>query len=209
MVETMYVKVCGLKSAEAARVAIESGADAIGVVHAQGSPRHLEPDAARAVIDAARDAVDTVLVVATVPVAEAVALALELGVAVLQLHGNYTAADFALASSTFPRVWRATSLTKHPDLHVGAQGEELILLDAPRAGGGETWDLGALAGSRPDGKWLLAGGLTPGNVEEAITIARPWGVDVSSGVESAPGEKDLELIRQFVARARGVGPSDS
>lgn len=200
----MYVKVCGLKTVDAVRVAVEAGADAIGVVHAHGSPRHLEPDEARVVVTAARGAVDTVLVVATTPVADAVALAADLEVDVLQLHGDYMPEDFALASSTFPRVWRATSLGKNPDLHVGAHGEELILLDAPRAGGGETWDLDALASSRPDGKWLLAGGLNPENVAEAIAAARPWGVDVSSGIESAPGEKDLRLIRQFVARARGI-----
>lgn len=200
----MYVKVCGLKSAEMVAVAIEAGADAIGVVHAPGSPRHLEVDEAREVVAAAGCAcVDTVLVVATTPVAEAVTLAEEIGVSILQLHGHYTAEDFAYATSHFPRIWRATSLKKNPDLHVGAQGEELILLDAPKAGGGETWDLSALVASRPDGKWLLAGGLSPDNVAEAIAVAKPWGVDVSSGVESARGVKDAELIRRFIARARG------
>lgn len=200
----MYVKVCGLKSAEMIAVAIEAGADAIGVVHAPGSPRHLEVDEAREVVAAAGCAcVDTVLVVATTPVAEAVTLAEEIGVSVLQLHGHYTTEDFAYATSHFPRVWRATSLKKNPDLHVGAEGEELILLDAPKAGGGETWDLSALVASRPDGKWLLAGGLSPDNVAEAIAVAKPWGVDVSSGVESARGVKDAELIRRFIARARG------
>lgn len=200
----MFIKVCGLKSAEMVKVAIEAGADAIGVVHAPGSPRHLEADEARPVVAAAGCAcVDTVLVVATTPVEEAVALAEEIGVSVLQLHGNYIAEDFAYATSHFPRVWRATSLQTNPDLHVGAQGEELILLDAPKAGGGETWDLSALVVSRPDGKWLLAGGLSPDNVAEAIAVANPWGVDVSSGVESARGVKNAELIRRFIARARG------
>lgn len=200
----MYVKVCGLKSAEMVEVAIEAGADAIGVVHAPGSPRHVEMAEAREVVAAAGcSCVDTVLVIATTPVAEAVTLAEEIGVAVLQLHGNYTAEDFVYATSHFSRVWRATSLQKNPDLHVGAQGEELILLDAPKAGGGETWDLSALVASHPDGKWLLAGGLSPDNVAEAIEVAQPWGVDVSSGVESARGVKDAELIRRFVARARG------
>ena len=199
----MYVKVCGLKSAEMIAVAIEAGADAIGVVHAPGSPRHLEVDEAREVVAAAGCAcVDTVLVVATTPVAEAVTLAEEIGVSILQLHGHYTAEDFAYATSHFPRRWRATSLKKNPDLHVGAQGEELILLDAPKAGGGETWDLSALVASRPDGKWLLAGGLSPDNVAEAIAVAKPWGVDVSSGVESEPGIKDGVLMRRFVEEVR-------
>ncbi|MFT0846178.1 phosphoribosylanthranilate isomerase [Actinomycetaceae bacterium L2_0104] len=200
----MYIKVCGLKSSEMVEVAIGAGADAIGVVHAAGSPRHLDMDTAREVIAAARGRVDTALVVATFPVLEAVEMARELGVSVLQLHGNYAAADFAYARENFSRIWRATSLKKNPDLHVGAQGEELILLDAPKAGSGEAWDLSALATSRPDGNWLLAGGLNPENVAQAIAVAQPWGVDVSSGVESAPGKKDSELIRLFVARARAA-----
>lgn len=200
----LYIKVCGLRTAAAAEVAIEAGADAIGVVHAPGSPRHLEPDAARAIVESAQGAVDTVLVVATMPVADAVELARDLEVDVLQLHGRYTTEDFAIATSRFPRVWRATSLDKSPDLHVGALGEELILLDAPRAGGGVAWDLSSLTTSRPDGKWLLAGGLRPSNVARAIASAGPWGVDVSSGVESMPGEKDPELIRLFLSRARAA-----
>mgnify|MGYP002382719306 CR=1 FL=1 len=205
----MYVKVCGLKSAEMVAVAIEAGADAIGVVHAPGSPRHLEVDEAREVVAAAGCAcVDTVLVVATTPVAEAVTLAEEIGVSVLQLHGHYTAEDFAYATSHFPRVWRATSLKKNPDLHVGAEGEELILLDAPKAGGGETWDLSALVASRPDGKWLLAGGLSPDNVAEAVRTTGCWGVDVSSGIEGdVPGVKDPARMRRFVEQVRRADAS--
>lgn len=201
----MYVKVCGLSTAESVRVAVEAGADAIGVVHALGSPRHLEPAQAREVLAAAGCSVDTVLVVAKTPADEAARLALDLGVSVLQLHGQYSVADFRRAREIFPRIWRATSLAENPDLHVGAQGEELILLDAPKAGSGERWDLNALVENHPDGRWLLAGGLTPDNVAQAIATASPWGVDVSSGVESAPGVKDLAKIRQFVANARTAG----
>ena len=75
-------------------------------------------------------------------------------------------------------------------------------LDAPLAGSGHRWDLSALADQRPEGRWLLAGGLAPDNVAAAIHQASPWGVDVSSGVESSRGVKDPELIRKFVAAAR-------
>lgn len=200
----MYVKVCGLSTAESVRVAVDSGVDAIGVVHAPGSPRHLEPEQAREVLAAAGCSVDTVLVVAKMLADDAARLALDLGVSVLQLHGKYTESDFHSAGRIFPRIWRATSLAENPNLHVGAYGEELVLLDAPNAGSGERWDVSRLVGNRPDGKWLLAGGLNPDNVAGAIAAAQPWGVDVSSGVESAPGVKDLDKIRAFVANARAA-----
>lgn len=202
---TVYVKVCGLDTTLSARVAVEAGADAIGVVMAQGSPRDLTSEVAAVIVDAVRAEVDTVLVVKDVPVQQAVDAALRLGVDVLQLHGSYDRTDFAGARERFERVWRATSLDDDTDLRVGAWDEELLLLDAPRAGSGQRWDLGALEQRRPDGNWVLAGGLTPDNVAEAIRLTEPWGVDVSSGVEGARGVKDHDAIRAFVAAARAAG----
>lgn len=219
----MFVKVCGLDSVANARVAVAAGADAIGVVMSPRSPRHREFEAAaelvasvraqvevasvRAQVEVApvRAQVDTVLVVREMPAIEAAETAGRLDVDVLQLHGRrFNQEDFARALEIFPRLWRATSLADDTDLEVGAWGEERLLLDAPMAGSGERWDLAALAGRRPNGEWLLAGGLTPRNVAEAIAAARPWGVDVSSGVESSPGVKDPDLIRAFVAAARAA-----
>lgn len=201
---SMFVKVCGLSTAESARAAVEAGADAIGVVMSARSPRNVDVATAREVVEAAGCSVETVLVVNDLPAAQAARLALEIGVSALQLHGTYTPQDFADAAAIFPRLWRATSL-KHDDAPVtGAHGEEILLLDAPKPGGGETWDLSALEAVRPEGRWLLAGGLNPENVAHAIDVAKPWGVDVSSGVESAPGVKDLEKIRSFISAARSA-----
>ena len=201
----MFVKVCGLDTVESARVAVEAGVDAVGVVIAQGSPRNLSVEAAAEIVDAVRADVETVLVVREMPVAQAVETALSVGVSILQLHGGYASEDFAQACRQFGRVWRATSLSDDTDLHVGAWGEELLLLDAPSAGSGERWDLGSLETRRPDDKWLLAGGLAPDNVAEAVRLATPWGVDVSSGVERTRGVKDHDAIRAFVAAARSGG----
>ena len=204
----MYVKICGLRTAEHARVAVEAGADAVGVVMNRTSVRRASEDEARAVVGAVGEAapdVDTVLVVNDMAAAEAARTAVRLGFDVLQLHGPaYGEADFAAALEITPRVWRATSLDHDPDLGVGALGEEVLLLDAPRPGSGERWDLGDLADRAPAGRWLVAGGLTPENVVDAVTTVRPWGVDVSSGVEAAPGEKDAALITEFVHRARNA-----
>lgn len=198
----MYVKICGLRTAEHARVAIEAGARAVGVVMNRTSSRRATSDQALAVIEAARGSADTVLVVNDMPADEAARTARRLGFDVLQLHGKaYDEADFAAARAIVPRVWRATSLDLDPPLDVGAWGEELLLLDAPRPGSGETWDLAELADRAPAGSWLLAGGLSTSNVAGAVAAVRPWGVDVSSGVEVAPGEKSSALIRAFVAAA--------
>ncbi|AVL99888.1 phosphoribosylanthranilate isomerase [Gordonia iterans] len=196
----MYAKVCGLTAVDDVAVAVSAGADAIGIVMNDTSPRAIDAALARRIVSAADDEVDTVLVVNDKPADVAARLARDLGVSVLQLHGRrYTTDDFAAALAIVPRVWRATSLAHAPDLHVGAFGEELLLLDAPSPGSGEQWDLAALNDAGPDGRWLLAGGLRPDNVAAAIALAQPWGVDVSSGVESAPGFKDHGLIREFLA----------
>ncbi|WP_313407911.1 phosphoribosylanthranilate isomerase [Aeromicrobium sp.] len=198
----MYVKICGLRTAEHATVAVQSGAHAVGVVMNRTSSRRASQDEARAVVEAATGRADTVLVVNDMPAAEAARTADRLGFDVLQLHGkNYSRTDFDDALRIVPRVWRATSLDLDPPLEVGAWGEEVLLLDAPKPGSGERWDLSELADRAPDGRWLVAGGLSPENVAEAGRAVRPWGVDVSSGVEVAPGEKSSDLIRAFVAAA--------
>lgn len=200
----MYIKVCGLTDPHAIDAAQAAHVDAIGFVHAPTSLRHLTPPHISTLTATVDCTIDTVLVVATTPIADALALAESAGVSVLQLHGQYNDDDVAYAAARFPRVWRATSLSANPNLTVGAYGEELLLLDAPQAGSGHTWDFAALAHQRPTGRWLLAGGLTPDNVADAITTTSPWGVDVSSGVESAPGVKDPAKIAAFVQAARGV-----
>lgn len=196
------MKICGLRTADHVRVAVEAGAHAVGVVMNAASPRRATPDEAGAVIAAAAGEVDTVLVVNDLPAAEAARIAGDLGFDVLQLHGRaYAEADFAAALRIMSRLWRATSLDLDPPLEVGAWGEERLLLDAPKPGSGERWDLSELADRAPEGEWLLAGGLSPDNVAEAVSAVRPWGVDVSSGVEVAPGEKSTALIETFVAAA--------
>ena len=200
----MYVKVCGVRTPELAQQISALGVDAIGINMSRRSPRYVDAETARAVIAAVDCSVETVLVINDLPAEEAATLALSVGASALQLHGaHYTPEDFAAARRVFPRLWRATSLA-HGPVVAGSHGEELLLLDSPNPGSGEGWDLDAVAGSRPEGNWLLAGGLNPGNVADAVRRARPWGVDVASGVESAPGVKDVELVRAFIRAARGA-----
>ncbi|MEU8763358.1 phosphoribosylanthranilate isomerase [Streptomyces sp. NPDC048659] len=204
----MFVKVCGLATTADIDVAVEAGADAVGLVISGTSVRGLDWDTAVRLAAHVPSHVRSVLVVNDTAAADAARAAGELGVDALQLHGTYTRADFDEAARAFPRLWRATSLNEKPDTRVGAYGEEVLLLDSPRAGSGARWDLSLLDTARPEGTWLLAGGLAPGNVAEAIGRARPWGVDVSSGVESAPGVKDHARIRDFVKAAKAAEPGE-
>ncbi|GGY17558.1 phosphoribosylanthranilate isomerase [Streptomyces tanashiensis] len=203
----MFVKVCGLGTVTDIDVAVAAGADAVGLVVSGTSVRGLDPERAVRLAAHVPPGVLSVLVVNDTPAVDAARMAGDLGIGALQLHGRaYREEDFAAAAEVFPRLWRATSLSDRPDTRVGAYGEEVLLLDSPRAGSGEPWDLSLLDTARPEGAWLLAGGLAPHNVGEAIGRARPWGVDVSSGVESAPGVKDHDLIRAFVTAAKQAVP---
>lgn len=197
----MYVKICGLRTPEALAAALDAGADAVGFVVSPGSPRDIDPAVAADLVASVAGAADTVLVVSHATPAEAVALAETIGVDILQLHGRYSEADVAAVRDAFPRVWRAASVADGTPLTVGAWGEEVLLLDSPVAGSGHRWDAASV---ETQGRWMLAGGLNPGNVAAAIAESRPWGVDVSSGVESSRGVKDPGLIREFVAAARGA-----
>lgn len=202
----MYVKICGLRTLDDVDAVRSAGADAMGVVLSSTSVRAITVEHARSLVAHAEASVSTAESLTTVAVVhdlgidEAIAAAEAIGVDVLQLHG-YSSSDTRRAVEVAgPQIWRATSADRGPTT-VGAYGEDALLLDSSTPGSGTTWDLGMLA-ERPAGHWLLAGGLSPNNVAEAIATARPWGVDVSSGVEAVRGTKDHGLIRSFVEAAK-------
>jgi phosphoribosylanthranilate isomerase len=201
-VPSLTVKICGLRTEASVDAAVAAGADAVGFVVAAGSPRFVDPETVRRLVEYTAGRAATVLVVKGLSPEVAASAAHGCGVDVLQVHG-FDRPQVERALALFPRVWRATSLGEGSvDSSVDSWGEEILLIDSPRAGSGERWDLGALKLQRPTGSWLLAGGLDPENVAYAVAEAEPTGVDVSSGVESAPGIKDHVLIERFVANAR-------
>ncbi|MEU3164743.1 phosphoribosylanthranilate isomerase [Streptosporangium sp. NPDC006930] len=195
----MYVKICGLREPGHVTAAVEAGADAIGFVLTRSS-RRVTPALARELASAVPPHVLTVGVFAGEPSEEVRAATLEAGLRAVQLHGDHPHEDFTALKDLGVTLVRAG--TASTDLRCGALDEDLLIVDAPRPGSGEPWDWAAVRG-RPAGRWMLAGGLAPSNVAEAIAAARPWGVDVSSGVEVAPGVKDPGLIRDFITAARG------
>jgi len=192
------IKVCGITRPEDARVAAEAGATAIGMVFWPSSPRRVTLDAARAIVAALPSGVPAIGVFVNQSVEEINEIIDAAGLFGVQLHGDEPAA-------VIPRIKRPVIRAAGTNA-VAVIGElpahVTVLLDAidseKRGGTGRTIDWKAAAEIARRRPIVLAGGLTPGNVGEAIHIVRPYAVDVSSGVESSPGIKDHDRIRAFV-----------
>lgn len=197
----MFVKVCGLSTPESVREAIDAGADAVGFV-LTASPREVSPSAVQELLPLVPSSVRAVGVFRHEPAADAVAVARAAGLSWVQLHGHRTAADVQAVHDAGMRVIRAVTMGASKE-EFGDLGEDLFLIDAAIPGSGEAWDYASVREKGLDGRsWLLAGGLEPGNVASAVAAAGAWGVDVSSGVESSRGVKDLAKVRAFVEAAK-------
>jgi len=208
------IKICGVTRPEDAAHAVACGAEAIGINFFPGSPRFVPERIAREIVSAVAGRAEVVGVFVNEDPGTIVALCGRLGIRRVQLHGDETPGD----ASRIP-LWRmkAVHADRTPDLPaLLAYPCEAFLFDAGGKGvyGGTGRELawGELAGRFPEvadprspggaGKpWFLAGGLTPENVERAIIAARPFGVDVASGVESSPGRKDRDKVKSFIERA--------
>jgi phosphoribosylanthranilate isomerase len=202
------IKICGITNWDDAAEAAELGADALGFVMAP-SPRQVEPEQARAIIDRLPPFVATVGVLVAEPLDSAVARLAASGCRIAQLHGEWPP-EVWTAMHAWP-VIRAVKVRSGDDIVEADPGEAAaILLDAYRegleGGTGATFDWALAHGARAAGKpIILAGGLTSDNVAQAISTVRPYAVDVSTGVESAPGRKDAEKMRRFIEAARAAG----
>ena len=199
---TTLIKICGLRSAEMARAAVEAGADAIGfVIEVPGSPRTLAVGEANSIAATLPRRIITVAVVRDPDPA----VVEQWRGTWLQLHGDEderTVARFARTRYVI-RGFRfdPEAIRRWND----CTDVNTLLIDGSAGGRGEAFHHEALAAMMPgiNKPVMLAGGLTPRNVAAAIKTVRPWAVDVSSGVETAPGVKDEALIRRFCAAVRG------
>ena len=210
-------KICGITRLEDAELAAELGAWAIGFILWPGSKRACDPAMAAAIARRVRRNVQLVGVFVN-PTLDDVAFAADaIGLTHLQLHGSEGPSFCsAAASRTGCRVIKAARIRTAADVRDIERFRlvDLHLLDSfveGRPGGtGETWDWSLLAARRTKVPALLSGGLTPENVGTAIARAKPWGVDVASGVEASPGIKDPERVRSFmeaVGAGRGSAPN--
>ncbi len=212
---TPIVKICGLKTPETLEAALEAGADMVGFVFFPPSPRFVTPGAAAPL---ARAAAGRALRVALVVDADDDSIAAITGAAdvdILQLHGRETPERVAAVKARFGLpVMKALGVASEADCaHAAAYAEvaDRLLLDAkpPKGaalpgGNGVTFDWMLLRALRWDKPWLLSGGLDASNVGQALRQTGAPGVDVSSGVESAPGVKDIAKIKAFVRAAKSL-----
>jgi phosphoribosylanthranilate isomerase len=206
------IKICGVTRADDAARAAGAGADFLGLNFWPPSKRYLAPDRAPAIAAAARaaGAAQLVGVFVNQPLDDIAAIARDVALDIVQLHGDETPADvLAIAHATGRPVWKAIAVGASDDLHgLDAWSVAAFLLDAPtagRGGAGKVFDWSHARDARgryPARAFVLAGGLGPDNVAAAITAVDPWAVDVASGVESAPGIKDPVKLAAFVAAAR-------
>jgi phosphoribosylanthranilate isomerase len=212
---TLLIKICGLSTEDAVDAALDAGADMLGFVFFPPSPRHLDHQRAR--ILGARVGSRALKVALTVDADEVVIAEImdSLAPDILQLHGHETPDRVDEIKRRFKRqTMKVIGISTAGDLESIARYEGIadrILLDAKppkdatRPGGNaRAFDWTLLSGATIAPPWMLSGGLDPNNVAEAIRMTRAPGVDVSSGVETAPGVKNPDLIRAFIARARAA-----
>ncbi len=209
----LIVKICGLSSPEALDVALDEGADMVGFVFFPPSPRHLSFDAARMLGRRVQGRAQKVALTVDADDAWFDAIVQSLQPDMLQLHGKETAARVTALKRRFGLpVMKAIPVERKDDLALAANyiaAADRILFDAraprdaTRPGGlGKAFDWRLLVNLALGLPFMLSGGLDAGNVGEALRITGAPGVDVSSGVERAPGEKDPDKIRAFVRAAR-------
>jgi phosphoribosylanthranilate isomerase len=204
------VKICGITSAEDAAAAVDAGADALGFVFYRKSPRYIEPSLARQIIMSLPPLVTPVGVFVNEDQQVVRKLMDDCGLALAQLHGNESVTYCQELSRPILKALRVKDRSTFLALAEfrGRAGVRGFLLDAfsDQAFGGTgqviDWQLAAEAAKAAS--ILLAGGLTPDNVEKAIQAVRPYGVDVSSGVERGPGQKDHDKVRAFIRAVRFV-----
>lgn len=200
---SFVIKICGITNAEDARLAIEAGANALGFNFYRGSPRYVTPARAREIVQAVQTPFLKVGVFVNATEAQLVTVAGQVPLDVVQLHGDNCPAQLAISH----RIWRSIV----PEESASSQYEdaEAYILDAPTphfGGSGECfdWSIAAAFAYRK----IIAGGLDATNVADAIQTARPWGVDACSRLESSPGKKDSQRVRDFVNAALAARPEE-
>jgi phosphoribosylanthranilate isomerase len=209
----LRIKICGITRPDQGRAIAQSGATALGFMCVRQSPRYVVPQQIRAIVDQLPDEkpVDRVGVFADATIAEIGEVVAIANLNAVQLHGSESPQFCHQLRSVLPQVELIKAL-RIRDLQALAAASfynkvaDTLLLDAYHpnvlGGTGKTLDWSSLQDFSPDCPWILAGGITPDNVQIALTQLRPQGIDLSSGVEHAPGNKDLNQIARLFEQIR-------
>ena len=199
------VKICGITNPEDALMSVEAGADALGFVFFQGSPRYISPEQAAAIIRRLPPFVQTVGLFVNEDLATVNSVADQCGLDVIQLHGEETPEYCESVRRRVIKAFRVMDISTLESMLLYQVAGYLLDAWSPAAHGGTgrtfNWEIAAEATKRGH-RIVLAGGLTPDNIVKSIRQVRPYGVDVSSGVESAPGRKDASKISRFIELAK-------
>jgi phosphoribosylanthranilate isomerase len=206
----IQIKICGINTPEAFDAALDAGADYLGFVFFPPSPRAVTPETAAALSRRAAGGPPRVGLFVDPTVASIAQVLRDVPLDALQIYGAQDSLTAFKAAFGLP-VWAAVGISTAADLPVLDVGVDRLVIEAKppagatRPGGNATrFDWNILRGWQPPHPWLLAGGLTPDNVADAIQQAGATAVDVSSGVERARGVKDTALIRRFITAAKGA-----
>lgn len=199
----MFVKICGLSTEKHVRVAVDAGADAVGFVFAE-SVRRVDPIRAAEITTGIPSSVKRVAVMLHPSNEEWQEVRQRFSPDVLQTDAeDFAALDIPDDIECWPVYREGQKVTG--TFRLVTEVPVTFLYEGAKSGQGETVDWSAAAGLAGKGNMILAGGLGPDNVSEAIATAKPFGVDVSSGVELAPGQKDSDKIREFIRAAKAAG----
>jgi phosphoribosylanthranilate isomerase len=200
------VKICGLTTVDDALRCIDAGADALGLNFWPGSPRCVNLAVAGQIIEACGDRATMVGVFVNFGLDQVRDILQETGTSWAQLHGGEAP---SMVAALLPNAYKAIGVKDGSAIELarGYPGEHLLLdasVPGMPGGTGRTFDWDIAATVAKERKLTLAGGLTPDNVAEAVRAVRPFRVDVASGVESAPGRKDPDLVRRFIKAVKGA-----
>ncbi|HEX2851184.1 MAG TPA: phosphoribosylanthranilate isomerase [Acidimicrobiales bacterium] len=203
----MFVKICGITSEEDALLAVACGADAVGFIFAP-SRRQISPVTAGDIVKRLPTDVLTVGVFRDESPKRVVETVQAAGLRAAQLSGHEAPEDTAWVRERIPFVIKGFAAGGAGVAEAARHRADVILLDNAEPGSGRLFDWRLASDVPKNARLLLAGGLTPDNVAEAVVHVRPWGVDVATGVESTPGRKDARKVRAFVAAAKAAAPPD-
>jgi phosphoribosylanthranilate isomerase len=202
----MKVKICGITNLSDARLAIDLGADALGFIFVKSSQRYIAPEAAQKIIHTLEPFIIPVGVFADTPREEIYKTAEQTGIGCVQLHGNELPGQ--LVNYHLP-VYKSFHVDKYfsPATLQQYTGRAYLLdtsADGLLGGTGKTFDWSLAVAAKAYGRIILAGGLNPENIIEAVQTVRPYAVDINSGVESAPGKKDRNKLERLFQALRSL-----